>query len=215
MYKQLLTVVDQRVESIDTVVVVATHFGLAHQIGKIKSKVEKEKKVKIILAVQVTDDSPQFMWYVPDADITFVPSEYTKKELIAYGKRRGFPPMQIEVNAYPVSPLLAKKLNRVEFFEKAHQVDPDAKSQIHLCIPISGAAVGLGYFTDLIDSLYSASHRFEGLGVALYLRQYRLNDLLGRRCWLLGRLLCSLLDHRLLCRFCLLLRRGLFCHGAE
>jgi hypothetical protein len=160
MYKQLLTVVDQRVESIDTVVVVATHFGLAHQIGKIKAKVEKEKKVKIILAVQVTDDSPQFMWYVPDADITFVPSEYTKKELIAYGKRRGFPPMQIEVNAYPVSPLLAKKLNRVEFFEKAHQVDPDAKSQIHLCIPISGAAVGLGYFTDLIDSLYSASHRF-------------------------------------------------------
>jgi hypothetical protein len=160
MYQQLTTVVDQRVEAIDTVVVVATHFGLAHQIGKIKKRVENEKKVKIILAVQVTDDSPQYMWYVPEADITFVPSEYTKKELEKYGKMKGYPPMKFEVNAYPVSPILSKKLNNVEFFEKAHQVDPEAKSQIHVCIPISGAAVGLSYFTDLIDNLYKSSHRF-------------------------------------------------------
>lgn len=160
MYQQLTTVVDQRVETIDTVVVVATHFGLAHQIGKIKKRVEHEKKVKIILAVQVTDDSPQYMWYVPEADITFVPSEYTKKRLEKYGRMKGYAPMKFEVNAYPVSPLLGKKLNSVEFFEKAHQIDPVSKSQIHVCIPISGAAVGLTYFTDLIDTLYRTSHRF-------------------------------------------------------
>lgn len=160
MYEQLTTILDQRIETPSTVLIVATHFALAHQIGVVKERIEKEKKVRIVLAVQVTDDSPQFMWYVPEADITFVPSEYTKKELDKYGAWIGHKKIDIAVNAYPVSPELSRRLNPVEFNEKEHQVEPEAKSQIHVSIPISGAAVGLNYATGIIDQLYKTTHRF-------------------------------------------------------
>ena len=81
IYQQLTTILDQRIEETKTVLIIATHFGLAHQIAAIKDKLAKERKVKIVLAVQVTDDSPQYMWYIPGADLTFVPSEYTRREL--------------------------------------------------------------------------------------------------------------------------------------
>lgn len=160
MYEQVNTILDQRLETPNTVLIVATHFALAHQVGVIKKRIEDEKKVRVILALQVTDDSPQFMWYVPEADITFVPSEYTKKELEKYGEWIGFPKTNLVVNAYPVSPHLYRKLNPVDYHEKAHQLEPDAKSQIHVTIPISGAAVGLEYATKIIDQLYKTTHRF-------------------------------------------------------
>lgn len=160
MYEQLNTILDQRIETPRSVLIVATHFGLAHQVGVIKERVERERKVKIILAVQVTDDSPQFMWYVPEADITFVPSRYTKSVLEKYGEWVGHKPVRFEVNAYPVSPVLSQKLDNVEFHEKAHQLDARAKSQIHVSVPISGAAVGLHYATGIMDTLYRLSHRF-------------------------------------------------------
>ncbi|MCX7997103.1 MAG: hypothetical protein N2691_05145 [Patescibacteria group bacterium] len=160
MYEQLNTILDQRLETPQQIVIVATHFTLAHQIGIVKRKIEQERKVQVILAVQVTDDSPQFMWYVPEADLTFVPSSYTKRELEKYGEWVGHPAGNFVVNAYPISPILAERLDHGEFFEKSHQIDPKAKSQIHVSIPVSGAAVGLHYATRMIDTLHRASHRF-------------------------------------------------------
>ncbi len=160
MYEQLVTILDQRIDTPSTVLIVATHFSLAHQIGEIKAKLEKARKVKIILAVQVTDDSPQFMWFIPEADITFVPSAYTKKELEKYGEWVGFGKGNFVVNPYPVNPVLARRLNPVEYHEKEHQLDPEAKSQIHVAIPVSGAAVGLEYAKGIVDHLHKQTHRF-------------------------------------------------------
>lgn len=160
MMQQMMTVLDQRIDVPKTVLVVATHYGLAHQLGAIKEKIEKQRNVRVILVVQVTDDSPQYIWYIPEADLTVVPSEYTKQKLIEYGKKTGKPAIPFEVVAYPVSPLLSTNLTDSDYHERVHQVDPAAKSQIHVSIPISGAAVGLDYFTIMIDHLYRTSHRF-------------------------------------------------------
>lgn len=160
LYQQMLTIFDQRIVVPKTMLVVATHFGLAHQLAVIKHKLEKEKAVRIILIVQVTDDSPQYIWYVPEADIIFVPSHKTKEKLIAYGKKGGLPPARFEVNPYPVSPILSQHLLSHDYSQRIHQVSLMSKSEIHLAIPISGAAVGLGFVTALIDVLHTISPRF-------------------------------------------------------
>lgn len=160
IYKQLLTVLDQRIDKPNLVLVVATHFALAHQIGKIKNKFEKEKGIKIVLVVQVTDDSPQHLWYIPEADLTFVPSENTKKTLSEYGKKSIFPDIKIEVNSYPISPVLGQ-LQKPDFCEaKVNQLNPSGKEKIHIMLPISGAAVGMDFFKIMIDRLHKKSPRF-------------------------------------------------------
>lgn len=78
VYEQMLTLIDELYEKPTKVLIVATHFALAQQLSAIKEKLEK-KNLKIILVVQVTDDSPFRIWLVPGADLTFVPSEKTKK----------------------------------------------------------------------------------------------------------------------------------------
>lgn len=161
LYSQMETVLDQRIELPQTILVVATHFGLAHQMAAVKRKLAQEKNVRIVLIVQVTDDSPQHMWYVPGADITFVPSERTKLRLEKYGKIARLPKLQFEVVAYPVSPLLNEVLSRDEIENKVSQVAPSAKSTIHVAIPISGAAVGTHYFSEIIELLHQRSNRFQ------------------------------------------------------
>lgn len=160
LMQQMTTLLDQRIDLPESVLIVATHYGLAHQAGAIKAQIEKQRNVKVILAVQVTDDSPQYIWYVPEADITFAPSEFTKKELLRYGKQVGYAPIPIEVTPYPVSPHLSQKLSAFEAHEREHQLDPESKSQIHVSVPISGAAVQLEYITSMMDTLYRTSHRF-------------------------------------------------------
>lgn len=160
IYQQMGTVLDQRIETPETVLVVATHFALAHELAAIKQRVEQDKKVRMILVVQVTDDSPQPVWFVPDADLIFVPSERTKNKLIEHGKAKKLPMPRFEVVPYPISPVLGDRLSTVEFHEREHQLDIESKSLIHVAIPISGAAVGLEYTTRLVDNLYKRSHRF-------------------------------------------------------
>ncbi|MFW5703959.1 MAG: hypothetical protein ACOCXQ_03910 [Patescibacteria group bacterium] len=160
LYDQINTLLDQRIELPEKVLIVGTHFGLAHQAAALKKRIERERKVQVFLAVQVTDDSPQYIWYVPEADLTIVPSEYTKEQMLAYGKRVGHKPIPIEVTAYPVSPLLTERLTPQQFHEREHQLDPESRSQVHVSIPISGAAVQLQYFTKLVDALYRSSHRY-------------------------------------------------------
>ena len=110
--------------------------------------------------VQVTDDSPQQMWYVPGADLIAVPSQQTADGLCAFAKSRKLPQVPLEVLPYPVSPLLAQPLTSGKTRERTAQLNPRLLTPINLAIPISGAAVGTEYFTQLIDALHKRSARF-------------------------------------------------------
>lgn len=160
LYQQMATLLSQRIEVPTTVLIIATHFGLAHKLAAIKEKLEKELKVKVILAVCVTDDSPQHIWYVAGADVIFVPSLNTKLELQQYAARGNLAAVDIQVLPYPVSPLLAKPLTPASFANRQRQTDYRSQATIHVAVPISGAAVGTEFTRDLIDELYQRSHRF-------------------------------------------------------
>ncbi len=161
LHEQLLTILDQRLDKPKTVLMVATHFGLAHQLAEIKTQIEKERGVRVFLIVQVTDDSPQHMWYVDGADLIFVPSYYTKSELINYGKKAGLAPVNFEIQAYPVSPILASKLTKDRFRSRLAQLDPEQKNQLNIAIPVSGAAVGMHLFYHSIAKLSQLSDRYK------------------------------------------------------
>ncbi|HCM38155.1 MAG: hypothetical protein UV61_C0005G0041 [Candidatus Gottesmanbacteria bacterium GW2011_GWB1_43_11] len=159
LYQQIVTILDQRIVLPKTVLFVSTHFGLTHQLAAVKSQIENSKKVKVILIVQVTDDSPQRVWYVPGADLIFVPSERTKIGLMQFAHPAPKPAPKFEVVAYPVSPYLAK--TGTDLLEKRkQQLDINSKSAIHVALPISGAAVWLNYYIELIETLAQKSPRF-------------------------------------------------------
>lgn len=160
LYQQISTLLDERVELPRTVLVVATHFGLAHQLAAIKTKISADKYVKIILIVQVTDDTTQHIWYVPGADLTLVPSEQTRQGLSAYAKKQGEKDFHCEVLPYPISPLLAESLSPEKYQQKIEQLDPQQDKTIHLSVPISGAGVGTDYASKLLDLLRHTSNCF-------------------------------------------------------
>ncbi|MBI5126911.1 hypothetical protein HZA76_00435 [Candidatus Roizmanbacteria bacterium] len=159
LYKQMLTLINEIYTPPTKVLVIATHFGLAHQLASLKDKLEKDTNIKMILVVQVTDDSPHHIWYVPGADLIVVPSNKTKAGLLEYGKDIGSN-VKIEVNPYPLSPRLNKTLTENQIEEKFFQVDPSKNTRIQVLIPISGAAVGTYFFTKLIPLLHEKSDRF-------------------------------------------------------
>ena len=157
---QIGTVLDQRMVNPDLILVVATHFGLAHQLAAIKTELSRARQIPIVLVLQVTDDSPQRIWYVPGADLIVVPSERTKAALIDYGKTTGLPAVQFAVLPYPVSPLLTSALTDQEYEQRGQQFLANGSAAIEIAIPISGAAVGLTYFRRLMDDLHQKSPRF-------------------------------------------------------
>lgn len=158
-FRQISQIVDQN-PKVSTVIVIATHFGLAHQLAVIKEKLIREKKTNILLVVQVTDDTPQHIWYVPGADIIFVPSDKTKNELITYGQINRLPVVRFETNPYPINPLLSNKLDSKNYQNRLSQADFQSDFPIHISIPIPGAAVGLNYLDILISHLRKKSKRF-------------------------------------------------------
>lgn len=160
IYDKVLTLIDQHYIKPKKVLVVATHFSLAHQLGAVKKKIEKERKVKIYLAVQVTDDSPQHIWYIPTADVIFVPSEITKEELLSYAQKSNLEKTRVEVVPYPVSPSLTRLLSDMDQKNRSDQLSANCQSPIHVAVPISGAAVGLHYIQNLIKELHDLSGRF-------------------------------------------------------
>lgn len=156
---QIITSVNQRIDPVKTIVIIATHFGIAHQVSIVKKGVEKELGIKIFLMVQVTDDSPQLLWYVHHADLIFVPSEQTAEALSAYaGKNRT---AQLVVTPYPLSPYMGRKLKEHEFHDKINQVDPSHNREIHMMIPLSGAAVGTDTLRSLMQELHEKNKRFK------------------------------------------------------
>jgi hypothetical protein len=161
LYQELRLVLEQRMDLPKTVLVVSTHFGLAHQLVAIKRKIEEDRHLKMIIVLQVTDDSFQRLWYVPGVDLTFVPSEKTKNLLEKYGKDEHLPLVAMEVLPYPVDPLVAEKMNPYDFINRASQLSMGLKNEIHMAIPVSGAAVGMTFLTHMIDALHDKSNRFK------------------------------------------------------
>lgn len=160
LYEQLKTILSERFTVPKTVLLIAPHTILGHQLGQIKEKLSRELGVTILLVVQVTDDSPQSIWYVYDADLICVPSHYTKEHLLHYAKEAHLPLVPIEVNAYPVSPLLTEELSEHAFSHRLEQVNPVSGSAIHMTVPVSGAAVGTLFMSEYIQAMHRHSDRF-------------------------------------------------------
>jgi len=152
-------------KGIKKVIFVSTHFGLAHQISLLKERLplrssgSPERRMEARLVVVVTDDSPQHAWYVPQADLVIVPSEVTKRELLRYGKHFEARP-RIEVVDYPLSLELGHELKRSKFKYKLKQADPKSRTKVKVSLPVSGAAVGLGFYAQLAVSLHELEPRF-------------------------------------------------------
>ncbi len=182
LYDQLVTLIEEQYNMPQKILVVATHFGLAHQLAQVKSRLEEDRQIKLNLIVQVTDDSPQHMWFVPEADLIVVPSRRTKLELEAYGRTVTPKVPKIVVSSYPVSPRLAARLSHFDYRRRLAQLDPASTGPIHVAIPISGAAVGMEFFTRVIDALHGQSNRFVFHIVAKITpnTMYFLNQMLSR-----------------------------------
>jgi hypothetical protein len=160
LYQQLKTILSERLIAPKKVLLVATHTTLGHQLGAIKEQLKKEMGISITLVIQVTDDSPQPIWYIYDADELFVPSQYTRKKLLEYAREVHLPEVPIIVSAYPISPLFSEELSMNEKTERIKQVDPTSSAKIHISLPISGAAVGMSFSSKYIKEMHHLSERF-------------------------------------------------------
>jgi len=156
IYKQLKDIIERR-KDVNEVWVVATHFGMAHQIGAIKEQLIKETGKKVKLLVQVTDDTSQHIWCIRGADITFVPSQITKSNLEKYANRHKMN-LIFEVNPYPICPVLTKMIDESDLRSKVFASD---RKMINVAVPISGAAVGLSFVIKLISAVVKKSKRFQ------------------------------------------------------
>ncbi len=160
LYGQLLTILDERLTVPETVVLVATHFGLAQQLGAIKGKIEQARGVKVFLFVQVTDDSPHPLWYVEGADIIFVPSFKTKKAFQDYAGEAKLPAVHFQVSSYPVTPTLTQALHADEYAERREELDNTHTRKIHFAIPVSGAAIGTNFIERFTSALHAKNEKF-------------------------------------------------------
>jgi hypothetical protein len=160
VYESLKRILSERFTVPQTVLFVATHAIHAHPLGAIKQRLMKEMGIQVLLVVQITDDSPQAIWYVPDADIIFAPSEYTKQKLVEYAKKAHLPYVRIVVAAYPISPLLTQELTDHMLSNKKEQLDPKSEATIQVSIPVSGAAVGTDAMITYMKDLHQHSGRY-------------------------------------------------------
>jgi hypothetical protein len=148
--KQLLTLLSQAWPQPETVVVVATHFGLAHQLCELKEVVKRKVGAQLLVAVVVTDDSPQEMWAVVGADVIFVPSNTTREKILSLLLSIGGPMPEVVTAPYPVSLALAEELTQDQFDFRKKQMNGDG---LRLMVPVSGAAVQLDYYRELITGV--------------------------------------------------------------
>ncbi len=160
LYRQLKAMLTERITVPKLVLFIAPHAILGHQIGSIRERFEKETGVKTLLVVQVTDDSPQPIWYVHDADLLFVPSLYTKEHLENYARKVSLPTIPVLVSAYPISPLFSEETTESAFAKRMEQMAPESDSTIHVTVPVSGAAVGTTFLSDYLQAVHHHSPRF-------------------------------------------------------
>jgi hypothetical protein len=159
IHERLASLIEEKFEPPTEILVISTHFGLAHKLAAVKEKLQKEKQVKIFLGVIVTDDTFQHIWYVDGADLIVVPSHFVKEQYIAYGKSLGTS-VRIEVLPYPLGPGLGRELDSKGTTSRINQLDAMSEEPIRVSIPISGAAVGTDYFLSFIEALRGKSERF-------------------------------------------------------
>jgi hypothetical protein len=132
------------------IIIVSTHAFIAQKIQKIINN--KTIPNPIFHAVIITDDSPQRFWMV-DADMIFAPSHYTKNTLEKLYKKDNRQVPLIKVNPYPINPEFCEKLRPEVLYNKIEQLHPENPQKARICIPVSGAAVQLNYYTTLIEEL--------------------------------------------------------------
>ena len=159
VYKKVASLIEERLDPPNEVLVISTHFGLAHKLAAVKERLQKEKHVRIFLGVVVTDATFQHIWYVDGADLIVVPSHSVKEQYVAYGKGLG-KQVRIEVLPYPLRPDLGGQLSSEELAGRISRLGPTSEAPIRVSIPISGAAVGTDYFLSLITDLRGKSQRF-------------------------------------------------------
>lgn len=143
-------------------IVVSTHFALAESVSVLKKDLEKIFNIKVFLFVVMTDDSPQHVWVIKNADLIFSPSLLTKDTLLKL-LGQSFEE-KIKVVSFPVSPRLTKKLTKEEFQRIENQLNPLKNFSTHIEIPISGAAVQLTFFENLIRQLSGEKFEFTVVG---------------------------------------------------
>ena len=159
VYNEMIQLIEERLDPPKKILVVSTHFGLAHKLAVIKERLQKEKGVRIVLVVFVSDDTFQQIWYVDGADLLAVTSNFIKRKYAAYGHSLG-QDVRIEVVSYPLNPQLGIPLSARKITDRRNQLDAKHKTPIRVSIPISGAAVGTLYVSHLIASLREKSDRF-------------------------------------------------------
>ncbi|OGY18167.1 MAG: hypothetical protein A2900_05280 [Candidatus Chisholmbacteria bacterium RIFCSPLOWO2_01_FULL_50_28] len=152
-YHRLVELVKRRRPKPKVLLIVSTHFGLGYQIAAIKNRLAEEFKLCVVLAVVVTDDSPQKVWGVVGADFLFVPSLTTKESLERYMMRITRIVPEVFVVPYPVSADFCQPLTNKAFADRKLQVNPRFKEPMKIMIPISGAAVQLNYIEEMITTL--------------------------------------------------------------
>jgi hypothetical protein len=140
--------------------VVSTHYALAHAIASVKNFLERQLNIKIFLSTIVTDDSPQRIWAVTGSDLIFVPSKKTQSILSKYLPNSNI----IKTVSFPISPKLNQKLDSGEFQRVSNQLNPEKDADLHIDIPISGAAVQLHYLQKLIINLSLKKFEFTVVG---------------------------------------------------
>jgi len=160
IFFELISLIKSLNSSPSKIIIVATHFGLAYQIGLLKPILEKELKTEINLVVQVTDDSPQYIWYVDVADLIIAPSQKTVDELQKYGRLAKLKPVKFSVVPYPVNSALSKTLSPEKINQRLEQYNPKSNTPINIMIPVSGAAVGMNFFIKLTEKLHQLSNRY-------------------------------------------------------
>lgn len=158
LYKQLLTIVNEQFEKPARILIIATHFALAHQLVSLKEQLRKDTRIRMTVIVQVTDDYPHPVWYVRGADAILVPSAQTKQKLARFAPK-GTKTL-IMVNPYPVSPSANIPLTNKHIEQRIQQTDPHDHHTIQVVIPISGAAIGTQFFNDITHRLHHLSDRF-------------------------------------------------------
>ena len=159
--EQLQTILEQHIIRPKTLLVVATHTNLGHQLAGIKDEFGRKNNVHVVLVVVVTDDSPQHVWAVGGADLIFVPSEHTKRVLESYHRsQRDLPASTYVMSPYMVSPNLGIDLHEGQVRRRKQQLNPNDLAPIHMALPVSGAAVQLFYLEKIINELQRISDRF-------------------------------------------------------
>ncbi|MCX7928386.1 MAG: hypothetical protein N2558_01730 [Patescibacteria group bacterium] len=151
VYLRLLKMIRRRNPNPKVVVIVATHVSLAHQIAQIKQRLSLKAKTKIVLSVVVTDDTPLIIWAVKGADLIFVPSQKTCEYFSGYIKKFDSDKRpDLIVNAYPFSSKFCTRLSENGLRLRIEQLSSKSKP-LNIMIPVSGAAVNLDYYKDIIS----------------------------------------------------------------